>query len=329
MLIVFIVDGNNELGMGHVYQVVTLVNDMLSSNYDFLEINIITKSGGPVLSFLEGAGCEVISFCNDNEIYEYLYGVKPDSVVIDNLDVSVKFSKKIKQNIGSKLLIFTNLSKANKYADVTLLADIGSDFKNLYLRDSETNRVEIFGPKYWIMRSEFFLDVNKSKCKEEVNKILLMFGGTDPSNFSMKVLDELLTMVEGFEISVVLGLGYENNDEILNLISRNKSNSSVVIFRNVSNVAKLMSMNDLVIASPGLSFFEALVVGTPVIGIHHDFIQKEAYKSLVKTVGEFELGDIPGLIRSKNFLYADSRRVLDMDIGQGKKQIIKEIVTPL
>ncbi len=329
MLVVFIVDGNNKLGMGHVYQVSTLVKDILLLNINDIEIKIITKSNDSVISFLKDAGCQVIFFKDDKGIYDYLKKEKPNSIVIDNLDVSVSFSKKIKNNLESKLLIFTNLSKANQYADVTLLADIGSEFANIFEVNEETRSIQIFGPKYWIMRSEFFLERNKGKSNKEVNKVMLMFGGSDPSNFSLKVLKEILTMNESFNVSVVLGLGYENEEEINSLIYKKKYNSVITLFRNVKDIANMMADNDLVIASPGLSFFETLVVGTPVIGVHHTLIQKDAYKSLVKTVGEFELESIPGMIRSKEFLYADSVRVMGMEIGQGKNEIINEILTPL
>ncbi len=329
MLIVFIVDGNNKLGMGHVYQVSTLVKDILLSNLSDVEIKILTKSDDSVVSFLKGTGCQVTLFKDDRGIYEYLKKEKPNSIVIDNLDVSVSFSKKIKENLDSKLLIFTNLSKANQYADVTLLADIGSEFVNIFKVNEATRSIQIFGPKYWIMRSEFFLESNKGKTKNKVNKIMLIFGGSDPSNFSLRVLKEILSMSESFNVSVVLGLGYEDEEEIKSLIYKKKYNSVSKIFRNVKNIAHMMADNDLVIASPGLSFFESLVVGTPVIGVHHTLIQKDAYKSLVETVGEFELESIPEMIRSKEFLYADSVRVMDMEIGQGKNKIINEIITPL
>jgi spore coat polysaccharide biosynthesis predicted glycosyltransferase SpsG len=48
-------------------------------------------------------------------------------------------------------------------------------------------------------------------------------------------------------------------------------------YNNAETVAELMYSADLVIASPGLSTFEALCVGIPVIVMPHDDLQKEIY----------------------------------------------------
>jgi spore coat polysaccharide biosynthesis predicted glycosyltransferase SpsG len=205
MKIDIITDGNNKLGMGHVYQVITIVRYLLETN-SCLDIRLYTKSNQVVETLLRSTKCKIEMCSDDEEILQLLLIRKPDSIVFDKLDVSPVLAKNIKSTLDSKLLIFTNLTKANEYADVTLLADIGSNFENIYKKDTVTGRVEIFGPKYWILRPDFYLNkVAKKEKSDKVNKILLMFGGSDPSNFSTLVLEELLRMDHSFELSLIIG----------------------------------------------------------------------------------------------------------------------------
>ena len=327
MKIDIITDGNNKLGMGHVYQVVTLVRYLLEANSE-LDIRLYTKSDQVVVSLLRNTSCYVETCSDDEEIFQLLSTREPDSIVFDKLDVSPALAKNIKRNIDSKLLIFTNLTDANEYADVTLLADIGSDFENIYNKDIVTGRVEIFGPKYWILRPDFYFHKIASKSKDnEIKKILLMFGGSDPSNFSSSVMEELLNMEQNYEISLIIGPSFVHIDELNEVLSNDVSNSKVLVFKNVTNVAKMMSEHDLVLASPGLSFFESLVVGIPVIGFHQDELQKEAYQCVFRTFGKEEVASLPDLLREKDFIFPNDMAVQKMAIGEGKNEIIQEILS--
>jgi spore coat polysaccharide biosynthesis predicted glycosyltransferase SpsG len=327
MKIDIITDGNNKLGMGHVYQVITIVRYLLETN-SCLDIRLYTKSNQVVETLLRSTKCKIEMCSDDEEILQLLLIRKPDSIVFDKLDVSPVLAKNIKSTLDSKLLIFTNLTKANEYADVTLLADIGSNFENIYKKDTVTGRVEIFGPKYWILRPDFYLNkVAKKEKSDKVNKILLMFGGSDPSNFSTLVLEELLRMDHSFELSLIIGPSFAHVKELNEVLSNNQSKSKVLVYKNISNVAEMMSESDLVLASPGLSFFESLVVGIPVIGFHQDELQKEAYQCVFKTFGKGDVCFLSRMIREKEFIFPSDAVVQKMAIGEGKSEIIKEILS--
>ena len=62
-----------------------------------------------------------------------------------------------------RLIIFTNLTVANRYADIAVTADIGSNFANVRFVDEKTGTRYYYGPKYWILRPEFYSYKNFSK----------------------------------------------------------------------------------------------------------------------------------------------------------------------
>jgi spore coat polysaccharide biosynthesis predicted glycosyltransferase SpsG len=208
MNISIITDGNNQLGMGHVYQSMTLGNYLLEIMSSDDKLFFITKSDENVIELLKTTNCSVFHCVNDDMIFEKLKISKPDRVVFDKLDVTPELAKNIKKYIAAKLIICTNLTEANKYADVTVLADIGSNFKNIIIK-TEEGQTQYFGPKYWIMRPDFYYYNSLRKPKIlEVKNIMLMFGGADPENFSNAVLNKLFEMQDDFNITLVLGTAF-------------------------------------------------------------------------------------------------------------------------
>lgn len=326
--IVIITDGNNTLGLGHIYQSITLAHLLLKKTQGDVEILFFTKSKEKVLEMLRSTGCTVEYFPDDDKIFDALYHQKPQRIIFDKLDVSPELARRIKENITAKLLIFTNLTDANEYADVTLLADIGSNFKNIFKRDETTGKVHIFGPKYWLLRPEFYdLKATAKIHKNEVKEIMLIFGGSDPSNISSFVLEELLHIDSAFNILLVLGSAFEHIDELNAVLNKHKSSKSKVdIVRNMTNVGETMHKSDVVFASPGLSFFEALAVGTPVVGFHQNQLQMEVYADILPTMGIEDIHKLPSIIKNKLFLFPEDPVIAAMEIGEGKDEIIDVIL---
>ncbi|KYG77045.1 spore coat polysaccharide biosynthesis predicted glycosyltransferase SpsG [Roseivirga ehrenbergii] len=329
MKFAIITDGNNQLGMGHVYQSTTLARTIMNE-VENAEIFFLTKSSSSVTDLICQNGFEAKAFTTDNLIFNWLEDAKPDRIIFDKLDVSPELAQRIQSELNVKLIIFTNLTSANDYADITVLADIGSHFENIYDRDEITGKVEFFGPKYWLLRPEFY-DRTKTISVDHftIKNIMLMFGGADPLNISTGVLDELLRMNRAFNITLVLGDAFNNHDELDEVRSLHlNSTSKVDVVEKINNVAERMFENDLVFASPGLSFFESLAIGTPVIGFHQNDLQRDVYKGFLDTYDKSEVYKVPDLIENKNFIFPETPNIKKMEIGKGKREILAEIVKP-
>ena len=90
----------------------------------------------------------------------------------------------------------------------------------------------------------------------------------------------------------------------------------------------MMSRQDVVFTSPGLSFFESLAVGTPVIGFHQNELQKKSYQEIIPTVDKENIGTLVSMISNKEFIFADDEVIKCMEIGEGIETIIEEILLP-
>jgi spore coat polysaccharide biosynthesis predicted glycosyltransferase SpsG len=157
---------------------------------------------------------------------------------------------------------------------------------------------------------------------------MLIFGGTDHSNLTSVVLNELLRMTSTFEIIAVVGAAFNHHEELNAVIDQNRSTqSNVQIVQNLKNVAEAMHRADVVFASPGLSYYEALAVGTPVVGFHQNEMQRNVHKEYLPTLDKSESFRIPSIIETKSFIFPDDTLIASMEIGQGKDQIIRAIIS--
>lgn len=329
MKIAIITDGNNTLGMGHIYQASTLANELSKKIDSQSKILFITKSDHIVIDRLSETGFDVQKYPDDDAILNALVTEAPDRIIFDKLDVSPLLARQIKEKIDCKLIIFTNLTEANQYADVTVLAGMGSNFKNVCKKNTISGAVQYYGPKYWMLRPEFLkYSTMKKNSLSDVKKIMLIFGAVDESNLTSIVLSELLSMNIDFEILAVVGAAFNHHEELNEVIEQNKhTQSKVQIAHNLKDVAETMHNADVVFTSPGLSYYEALATGTPVVGFHQNEMQHDVHKEYLKTLDKNEIFRLSSIIENKIFIFPDDPLIAAMEIGQGKDELIQIILS--
>ena len=153
---------------------------------------------------------------------------------------------------------------------------VKSKFININPLDEHIKTKYYCGPKYLFLRDEFDIFREKKDLKPKIEDILLIFGGSDPSNLTTKVLEKL---TNNLRINIVLGPEFKHFDDV-NRILEMDDNKNVKIHYEPDNIAELMYNADLTITSPGLSMFESVYMGTPVIVIPQSNLQNHYYNSL-------------------------------------------------
>jgi spore coat polysaccharide biosynthesis predicted glycosyltransferase SpsG len=322
--ICFITDGGRQIGMGHVEQSTTVARELRAK----ADVCFLTKSDDTVLTTIRGSGFEATRLRSDAEILHHLTTLDPDIIVFDKIDVEEKLASDIKRMLKASLVIFTNLTEANKHADIAVTADIGSRFKNVTYTDKDTNTLYYYGPKYWVLRPEFYEYKSKGKVSSgKPQQILLMFGASDPSNLTSAVLQELLGMDRMLWIDVILGAHFSHDDSVNQVLERHfEKRANVTVHRNIKNVAELMYKADLAIASPGLSVFEALCVGTPVIVMPQDALQRDTYQGFMRMLERDQVGKLGGMIERAEFTYPHEDNIAMMEIGEGVHELLQVIL---
>lgn len=245
--IAIVVNAYDEIGTGHVYRCLSIASKLVFHDVLFLldeqhqlGIDIINNHHYP-FKLYDG----------EDDLLDALRQYSPQIVVNDILDTSFEYISHLK-NEGYFVVNFEDLGTGTKAADVV--------FDALY--EHEVGESKVFtGHKYYILKDEFYFQPQKI-ITQSVHNVLITFGGTDPNNLTEKVLDSILSTNYDGRINVILGLGY---DGLERLIDKYESNQSIQIYRNVSNISEFMFQADIIFTSAGRTMYEVCSLGVPTI----------------------------------------------------------------
>lgn len=123
----------------------------------------------------------------------------------------------------------------------------------------------LLGPRYALLRREFatYCDYVREVPKNG-KKLLVTMGGSDPHNFTGRVLPNLLERLDSdVQIRVVLGGDADRARAIETQAAGFRER--IQVLRDVRNMAELMAWADLAIAAAGTTCWEMCCVGLPAI----------------------------------------------------------------
>lgn len=247
--VVFRADGYKERGMGHIYHCLTLAYRMTGHEIMFVT-NRNHKEG---YEKLKNSFLPVYAIEREEEFYEFLKTYQPDVVVNDCLNTTKEHVLKLKE-LSKKVITIEDLGEGALYADAVINA--------LYNVDAP-NKNHYVGADYVCIRDEF-LTRRPKEFSEKVQNVLVMFGGTDPSNLTSKIykIAERLQMEETkMEIHFITGSGYSaSENQVITDVEKR-----IFVHNNVQNVSEYMERADIAFTSQGRTVFELAVMGVPAI----------------------------------------------------------------
>lgn len=245
--IAFRVDGYPQLGMGHVYRALTLAYSLVNHDIVFI-CNEAYKEG---IEKLRSANMHVVTIGDNNELIVWLEDHRPDIFVNDCLDTTVDYVNSIKPLVG-RFVSFEDLGDGAYLADAVVneIYEIGTDLPNVYT-----------GQQYVCLRDEFLTSQPKS-FSSEVNRILVMFGGTDPQDLTKRIFKAAKIYNASnsrIRFDFILGSGYCHKPPL------SDEQAEIHVVHDVSRVSDYMKKADLAFSSQGRTTFELASMGVPTI----------------------------------------------------------------
>lgn len=244
--VAFRVDGYSELGMGHIYRVLTLAYGLVEHEVVFL-CNADHREG---IEKLHSAFMPVVEIHGEEELFEWVDAHRPDVFVNDCLDTTEGYVRRIKKSAG-RFVTFEDLGSGARVADAVV---------NAIYEGEAPHRNTYTGKRYVALRDEFLV-ARPSAFHEDVRRVLVMFGGTDPLNLSRRIYDfAARTNADGvrYQFDFVLGPGYKGE-------LRGDAEHGIAISRDVARVSDHMGVADLAFSSQGRTTYELASMGVPTI----------------------------------------------------------------
>ena len=152
-----------------------------------------------------------------------------------------------------RVINFEDVGPGAKYADAVINA--------LYEKGDKLHN-EYYGSKYFCIRDEF-LEEEPKEFSEEVKNILIIFGGSDPSDLTAR-LYEVCKVLHGkypdIQFHFLIGFAYLNKDKIVT-----DEENNIYVHNDVKRVSAYMNKMDLAVTSQGRTVYELASMGVPSI----------------------------------------------------------------
>lgn len=248
MKIVFVADGNNKIGMGHVFRSLNLAKK-LSNNGHIVIFLTSEQTSHKIIS--KTNTCIISTNFNNIKTKQYFKKFSPDLIILDKLKESKKNLLFLK-SLGPILAI----DYCGKYQQ---LIKIGI---NILYPKSGFQKTLFSNFNYAILNKQF-LKYRPKKIKEEVKSIIILQGGADTYCYTHKIIDSLNTVDFKFKIHVVIGPSFNCWTKLNKSI--NKSKKSIILYQNVEKMVSLMKKSDVAITAGGNTLLELAFLGIPSI----------------------------------------------------------------
>lgn len=320
------VDGYDKIGLGHIYRTLSLANQLIDHTVLF-----VTKSEYQLgIKLIREHNYDFKTFETNRQYEEIIDSFKPQIIINDILDTTSEYINSLrKRNIF--IVNFEDLGDGTKRANLVINA--------LYKRKNFLEN-HYWGKDFYILREEFFL-VGQKNIKKDVKNILITYGGTDPNNYTgkvLKVIDEL--RLKNVKIVVILGLGYKHYEELKKIVD--KMDLQVIIKQHIRNISKYMYEADIAFTAAGRSVYELASIGTPTIvlvenerGLLHTFASKkngiitlglgyqipdkDIKETLVNIINKYDLRKTCNQLMLKNDLRSGVKNVISLIFSQFEK----------
>ena len=314
-LILFVVSGNSEIGMGHVYNTLSIANEILNHSLVFL----VDKASKLAYDKIAESNYTVY-MQGDLLLTEEIFKINPDVIIHDCLDTDAEYMKALSQR-SYCLINFEDLGEGTRFADLVI---------NAMYPEGRIMAGHHFGAKYFILRDEFLFTPSK-QVEDSVQNILISFGGVDPNDYTRRILKIISPMRQehDFKITVISGMGYKDPEKLVDEFP------FIHLMTNIASMSDEILNADIVFTSAGRTTFEVASIGTPAIVLCQNKRETTHFFASEKN-GFYNLGlgfEIADSVIEEALLECMmlenrqimNQRMLDNDLKKGKQRVINLI----
>jgi len=321
-IIIFRVDGNSEIGLGHVircFSLAKMLHDYFKITFFCKELplsveNLLTENN--IQNFKIEKEEQFLHQLNANEI-----------VVLDGYQFDTNYQKEIKER-GCKLVCIDDLHDKHFVADLIINHSPGISKK-----DYNALPVTKFalGLNYALLRPSFLVQARKQRVIESIETLMICFGGSDFKNLTKLSLQVALKFNEFKKIIVVTGPAYQYNNILDEIVTEN----SMVDHRHDITEEKILDSfleADLAIVPSSSILLEAISAKCKIISGTYADNQKFLYKNLLShftSAYNFNAAAIENAISIALKTKPLSENIIDGNSGKRIKTLFLNLITTL
>lgn len=285
MQVIVRTDASLQIGSGHVMRCLTLADELRERGEDVMFIcrehpgsliDLIMAKGYEVARLPEPAGFYVghhdeaahaswlgVPWQTDAaETIAVADGRQIDWLIVDHYALDRRWEEQLRQN-ASRIMVIDDLADRPHDCDLLLDQNLYQNMDNRYNGLVPGQCRKLFGPRYALLRPEFRIAREQLRERDgNVRRILVSFGGSDPTNETAKALQAIQILDRPLDImvDVVVGSANPNKSEIKKFC---REASYFTFHCQIENMAEIMAAADLGIGGGGATTWERCVLGLP------------------------------------------------------------------
>ncbi|WP_133469216.1 UDP-2,4-diacetamido-2,4,6-trideoxy-beta-L-altropyranose hydrolase [Paraglaciecola marina] len=280
MRIVFRVEGEPRIGLGHIMRCLALAQSLTNSGH-YVCFLMSKSSQSFCQNRVDWVGdilpMDIINPPNEASwVQQQCVELQADWLVLDGY----QFTEGYRRALVSRhyhLAVFDDINNSgNLFADL-VINGVSNGLALNYQATAPQAHLAV-GRRYQVLRQEFFRLSDRSWSRRR--SLTLMFGGSDTHNMTLSVLDALAKSHVSIPISVITGAAYSHLNELSEFIA--SSDLTVTHHHDCQNMAEELVNSRLALSAAGGSQFELLACATPaillVVADNQKFASEEAKK---------------------------------------------------
>ena len=265
MKVFIITEGGKNIGFGHLTRCLSLYQAFEERE---IKPKFIVNGDNNTECLLNGANYQLLNWIEKpDKLFKLLKGA--DIAIIDSYLADSSFYNKISKIV--KLSVYIDDNKRLDYPKgIVLNGNIHAETLNYPKKDGI---IYLLGTKYTHLRKEFW-EVPEKKIKDNIESIMVTFGGSDTKNLTPKILKFLNEKYSELKKNVIIGRAFQNIGEIKKYTDKD---TNLIYYPDAEKMKKIMLESDIAISAGGQTLYELARVGVPTIGV---FIAKNQLESI-------------------------------------------------
>lgn len=266
--ILFRTDASINIGTGHIMRCLTLANLLKGKGMNVSFICAETK--GNLIDYIRNEGYGIFpiperaNLLEDaRDTIELMKDRNVDLLIVDHYGIDFHWEALVKKSFESlKVMVIDDLANRMHECDLLLDQNFFNDYMKRYDEWIPADCRRLLGPNYLLLRPEFYQIPTSDSLNDSINEILVFYGGSDPTNETVKAL-EALECMDTREIIIHVVVGVSNpQKEYIEAKCKEKGYS---FYKQINFLAQLMAKVDLSLGAGGVTMWERCFLGLPSI----------------------------------------------------------------
>jgi len=255
MKVFIITEGSKNTGFGHITRCLSLYQAFEERG---ILPEFIINGDNNIEYLLQDVNYQIFNWLDEkSKLFERVKDA--DIAIIDSYLADISVYNTLSNLVKSPLYIDDN-KRLDYPKGIVLNGSIHAKKLNYPKKEGISY---LLGTKYTPLRKEFW-EVPEKKIKENIESIMVTFGGDDAKNMTPKIMNLLNKEYSVLKKNIIIGKAFNNIEEIKKNIDKN---TNLIYYPDAGKMKEVMLNSDIAISAGGQTLYELARIGVPTIGI--------------------------------------------------------------